>query len=119
MDTKTRDEIPGGRTRRATRRAALALATVLLAGVGMTATASPAHAGPIGIDPDCSNRKTVQTKTTGLTMNVWFYNKDRHKVPASGGIIYRWSYTGTMYTYDVGLRQWTKAGTVTYKCAGK
>lgn len=119
MDTRSRAEGTRRRMKGVGQRVALALAAVLLVGIGTTATAAPAHAGPIGIDPDCSNRKTVQTKTTGLTMNVWFYNKDRHKVPASGGIIHRWRCTGTMYTYDIGLKQWTKAGTVTYTCAGK
>lgn len=99
-----------------TRRIALVLSAALLAGIGMSATATPAHAGPIGLMPDCSNRKAVQIKTTGLTMNTWFYKNDRKKI-SSGK--YRWSYRGEMYTLDVGRQQWISAGSTSYTCTGK
>lgn len=108
-----------GRGMMSARRLALTLGAVLIMGIGMTATAEPAHAGPIGLLPDCSNRSAVQVKTTGLSMNTWFYNKDRKKVPASGGATYRWTYRGEMYTLDVGLKKWITAGKTSYVCMGK
>lgn len=117
MTTMSRTGKPNRWMDRSARRVAIVLGTALLAGIGLTGPAEPAQANPIGLMPDCSNRKSVQTKTTGLTMNVWFYNKDRKKI--AGKAKYRWSYTGTMYTFDAGLRQWTKAGTVKHTCTGK
>ncbi|MEK0170618.1 hypothetical protein ACVKXF_000935 [Curtobacterium sp. PvP017] len=105
-----------GRGTTSTRRVALMLGAALIAGIGMTATAEPAHAGPIGLMPDCSNRKAVQIKTTGLTMNTWFYKNDRKKI-SSGK--YRWSYRGEMYTLDVGRQQWISAGSTSHTCTGK
>ncbi|MDM7892320.1 hypothetical protein [Curtobacterium caseinilyticum] len=109
---------PRRKARRLTQRVALTLGAALLVGTAVTAAPEPAHAASGDLMPTCSNRNAVQTKYGVLTMMVWFYNKDRKKFPASGGAAYRWSYTGNMSTYDVGLKQWIAAGSTKYTCTG-
>ncbi len=84
-----------------------------------TVAAGPAQAGPIGINPDCGNRSAVQTKTQGLTMIVWFYQKDYHVAQDSTAArqLYKWSYKGNHYSYEISRNTWVKsAGTLSYTC---
>ncbi|WP_295792119.1 hypothetical protein [uncultured Microbacterium sp.] len=109
---------PRRKAGRLKRRLALTLGAALIVGTAVTAAPAPAQAANSGLMPTCSNRSAVQTKYGVGTMMVWFYNNDRKKFPASGGAAYRWTYTGNMSTYDLGLKQWIAAGSTKYTCTG-
>lgn len=108
--------------RRRITRGAAAFASVIALGGVSAAAAAPAQAGVVGINPTCSNRSAYQTKTQGLTMIVWFYNKDYHVAQDSTAArqLYKWSYRGDHYSFaaGVGLNKWVKsAGSLSYTCS--